>query len=254
MKKSKFLKLDARDFLKGLLVAVLTALLAGLYQVLQTGGDLTWLTLKPVVMAAAAAGISYLLKNLFSNSEDQFATNEKGFRVGSGVRMLILIAILAGVGSEADAQYFAPRGEEVKKVNPWNGFFRPVDKTMFIMRAASEEDLNKQSVWLFRPTVEITAMQLIPSATEGKMFDVSSFQSVGMGLSYQHFISIDGVPYNNYGFNFLLLFDAIPRETVALNISPTVTVSALKIMNFGVGYHFGLNKPFLLTGLTYTFD
>ena len=248
------MKLDAHDFLKGLIVAVLTALLGGLYQLLQAGGDITWLNFKPVLMASAAAGISYLLKNLLSNSEDQFAINEKGLKVGSGMRILILMAVLSGIGFQAQAQYLIPRGEQEKKVNPWNGFFRPVDKSLFNISSAREGQGQGQSVWLFRPTVEITALQLIPSAAPGKMFDVSSFQSVGMGLSYQHFISVDGLPYNNYGFSFLLLFDAIPRETVALNISPTVTVSALKIMNFGAGYHFGLKKPFLLTGLIYAFD
>ena len=252
MKKSKFMKLDARDFLKGLLVAVLTALLTGLYQLLQAGGDLTWLAMKPVVMASAAAGLSYLIKNLLSNSEDQFVMNEKGKKVGAGLRMLILIAILSGFASPAQSQYLTPRGEE-KKANPWSGFFRPVDKTIFNMRAATA-DAGKQSVWLFRPTVEVTALQLIPSTSSEKVFDVSSFQSVGMGLSYQHFIEYNGQPYNNYGFNFLVMFDAIPRETTALNLSLAAAVSALEFMNFGVGYNFGMKKPFLLTGLTYNFN
>jgi hypothetical protein len=251
MKKSKFLNLNARDFLKGLLVAVLTALLTGVYQLLQMGGDLSWLTLKPVVMASAAAGLSYLIKNLLSNSQDEFAKTERGESPGVAAKFLIIGIVLSAFSVQSQAQYLTPRGEEpAKKVSPWNGFFKPVDNSIFNIKAPSAG----RSVWLFRPTVEISAMQLIPSEVEGKIFDVSSFQSVGMGVSYQHFVEYNSEPYNNYGVNLLVLFDAIPRETTSLNLSTVVSISALEFMNFGVGYNFGMKKPFLLTGLIYNFN
>lgn len=71
MKKSKFLSLNAQDYLKGFLVAIGTALLTGLYDLLQTNAAFDWITLKPVVLASVAAGVAYLLKNLFTNSQGQ---------------------------------------------------------------------------------------------------------------------------------------------------------------------------------------
>jgi hypothetical protein len=218
--------------------------------------------LKPVVLAAVGAGISYLIKNLLTNSDDEILTMERGGSTGGsgGVsRILILIVILSGLSMYASAQHPTPREVAAreaafkKEVNPWQGFFKPVDKSLLNLSYALSVEENK-SVWLFRPTVEVSALQLIPSKVEGKVFDVSSFQSVGMGLSYQHFISYNGQPYNNYGFNLLLLFDAIPRETTTLNLSFAGTVSFLEFMNFGAGYNLGMKKPFILTGLTYNFN
>lgn len=66
---SGFLKLNAKDFLKGLLMAVIMAFVTGLYEVMQAGQfDFTWLTLKPILMISAGAGLSYLIKNIFTNN------------------------------------------------------------------------------------------------------------------------------------------------------------------------------------------
>jgi hypothetical protein len=254
MKKSKYLKLNSSDFLKGLLVALITALLTGLYQVIQTGGDLTWIALKPVILATVGAGISYLLKNLFTNSEGETGRDESGKPIGAPAKIIFLAILFSGIELSGSAQHPTPRQQVPDKVknDPWSGFFAPVDKNLFAVRSLRESP--SPSVWLFRPTVGISAMQLTPSSVEGKVFDVSSFQSVGAGMSYQHFVDYNGNPYNNYGFNFLFLFDAIPRETTTLNVSVAGTMSALEFINFGVGYNLGLKKPFILTGLIYNFN
>ena len=74
--KSKFLKLNARDFLRGLLIAVLTALLTGLINILDAGAVFTWATIKPVLIAGLSAALSYLLKCLATNSQDRMFTRE----------------------------------------------------------------------------------------------------------------------------------------------------------------------------------
>jgi len=78
MKTSKFLKLNAADFVKGFIMAVLTVIVTGLYTALTsspphfpTGSE--WATLG---MAGLAAGIAYIIKNLFTNSEDKFMKTE----------------------------------------------------------------------------------------------------------------------------------------------------------------------------------
>jgi uncharacterized membrane protein len=75
--KSKFLTLSWIDLGKGLLVAFFSALITGLYELLQAGAALDWLTIKPVLLAAVAAMLGYLIKNLFTNSTGEFAKLEK---------------------------------------------------------------------------------------------------------------------------------------------------------------------------------
>lgn len=76
---SKFLRLNATDFLKGLVLATITALVTGTYELIQSGWALTfdWVTWKPVVMTTAAAALSYLIKNFFTNSSGNVLKLEK---------------------------------------------------------------------------------------------------------------------------------------------------------------------------------
>ena len=75
--KSTFLSLDVKDFIKGLIVTVIGAILTGIYQIINTGGELTLESLKVIGITGLGAGLSYLLKNYFSNSEDKILTKEK---------------------------------------------------------------------------------------------------------------------------------------------------------------------------------
>jgi len=69
MKNSKFLNLNWADIGKGLLIAFLTAFLGGVLELLQSGVlPVTWVVIQPILELSLAAGVSYLLKNLFSNS------------------------------------------------------------------------------------------------------------------------------------------------------------------------------------------
>lgn len=77
MKKSTFGKIDGSDLLKGLLVAVLTAFVTGLYNGIQAGTfELTWLFIKPIVLSSVGAGLAYVIKNWLTNSEDKFLKTE----------------------------------------------------------------------------------------------------------------------------------------------------------------------------------
>lgn len=72
--KSSFLKLNARDFFRGLLVAVGAAALGVLYGAVQTDFNLTWEYWQPVVIdtikAAIQGFLAYLALNLFSGNND----------------------------------------------------------------------------------------------------------------------------------------------------------------------------------------
>ncbi len=72
--RSKFFRLNTRDFTKGLIVTVICAFITGFYQLIANGFTVNWITMKPVVIAAIGAGVSYLTKNLLTNSNGDFMT------------------------------------------------------------------------------------------------------------------------------------------------------------------------------------
>ena len=69
--------LGSKDFYKGLIVAVITALMTFLIEALQKESPIDLDLLKRLGVAAIIGMLSYLLKNLFTNSKDQFMTKEK---------------------------------------------------------------------------------------------------------------------------------------------------------------------------------
>jgi hypothetical protein len=75
--KANFLNLNWYDFGKGAVVAVLTAVLATLTTLLQTGKLFDKASLPVIGTAALTAFIAYLGKNLFTNSQGQLLTTEK---------------------------------------------------------------------------------------------------------------------------------------------------------------------------------
>ena len=74
--KSKLLSLDWKDFSRGLLIAFLTAVITGIINILDTGAVFTWVALRPVLIAGISAALSYLLKCLATNSQDQMFKRE----------------------------------------------------------------------------------------------------------------------------------------------------------------------------------
>jgi VIT1/CCC1 family predicted Fe2+/Mn2+ transporter len=71
MKDSKLLSLNAKDLIKGLIVAILTALITYLYEAVQTENFFTIETLKKSGMVALAALLGYLIKNFFSTPKSK---------------------------------------------------------------------------------------------------------------------------------------------------------------------------------------
>ena len=66
MKQSKLLSLNMRDYLRGLAMAALSSGLTGLYKIIDGGAMPTMKDFRTMGMVALAAGLSYLLKNLFT--------------------------------------------------------------------------------------------------------------------------------------------------------------------------------------------
>jgi branched-subunit amino acid transport protein len=71
---SLFLTLNKQDYLKGLIVAVISAVITVIYSTIQTGTlTLDW---KSIATAALSAALAYITKNLLTNSEDKFLAKD----------------------------------------------------------------------------------------------------------------------------------------------------------------------------------
>lgn len=72
--KSSLFTLNKADFVKGLVIAVLTAVITVVYSTVQTGSfTFDW---KEISVAALSAALAYITKNLLTNSNDQFLTKD----------------------------------------------------------------------------------------------------------------------------------------------------------------------------------
>jgi hypothetical protein len=72
--KSLFFTLNKQDYLKGLIVAVISAVITVIYSTIQTGTlTLDW---KAIATAALSAALAYITKNLLTNSEDKFLAKD----------------------------------------------------------------------------------------------------------------------------------------------------------------------------------
>jgi hypothetical protein len=77
MKSSSFLSLNVNDLIKGIIMAFLAAFLITIYGVLNGGGFPSHSEWVDALHAAITATLAYLLKNVFTNSQDQFLKTEQ---------------------------------------------------------------------------------------------------------------------------------------------------------------------------------
>lgn len=82
MKNSKLFRLNLNDFLKGLLVVVLTAIVSTLYQnFISVPPKIDW---QMVLNNSILAGLGYILKQIGTNSRGNILTKEKKSDLGGG--------------------------------------------------------------------------------------------------------------------------------------------------------------------------
>lgn len=75
--KSDFLKLNIKDYLRGLFVAGLTAALIALQPIVERGTLPTLAELKAIAIVGVTAGIAYLIKNLITNKNDKILKDDR---------------------------------------------------------------------------------------------------------------------------------------------------------------------------------
>ena len=126
------------------------------------------------------------------------------------------------------------------------GFFSKVPSDLSY--SANKRGVN--DAWLIRPTVQLTAVQIL----FGKTTEVKSLSQVGTGVSYAHFVDNGGVPYQNFSADLILLYGTEFTEVAPLKLSLALSVTAWQYLSFGGGYSFMDKRFFLLTGITYRFN
>lgn len=75
--KSKFLSLDTKDAINGFIVAFLSAALTAVLATLDSGTLPTLAELKSAGIIGLTAGLSYLIKNVLTNSNGELVKAEK---------------------------------------------------------------------------------------------------------------------------------------------------------------------------------
>ncbi len=72
--KSSFLSLNTKDFVKGLVITVLTSVLSIIYSSLQAGSlTIDW---KVILTTGLTSAIGYIIKNYLTNSKDEILKKE----------------------------------------------------------------------------------------------------------------------------------------------------------------------------------
>ena len=74
---SEFLKLNGKDLFKGMIVAALAIITSSLSVILDAGALPTVAEWLQIAKVAGTAAVSYLLKNLFTNSNDEILKADK---------------------------------------------------------------------------------------------------------------------------------------------------------------------------------
>jgi hypothetical protein len=73
---SSFLSLNTKDFLKGLGITIGGSIIASAIAILNTGRLPNLIELKAIAISSISVGVAYILKNLFTNSSNEFAKKE----------------------------------------------------------------------------------------------------------------------------------------------------------------------------------
>jgi hypothetical protein len=74
---SVYRKIDLKDVGKGVLIAFGTVFLLGLQQTLSNGNLPTLAELGTLAIAGLAAALAYIVKNVFTNSDNKFLEKEQ---------------------------------------------------------------------------------------------------------------------------------------------------------------------------------
>ena len=121
--------------------------------------------------------------------------------------------------------------------------FKPIPKDLFSSRMKATSDSVAHGVFIPRFTASATLQEFYVNK-ETNVLEQKFIMKTGVGISYAHFIPVDGLPYNNYSISALVLFPTSDPED---GITLAAIVSALKFAGIspgiGAGYDWGIKQP-----------
>jgi hypothetical protein len=131
------------------------------------------------------------------------------------------------------------------------GLFQPVPANLFENRYTVKADVQVPSVWLLRLNTGVMGTSYgINKVT--KQFEVIPLSAVGFGISYLHYKSVENLPFNDFGFNLLLLQN-IQSAGMGIGLYGTYNTGPLGLLNIGGHYDFSAKQFLIDTGLTFHF-
>ncbi|OPZ49401.1 MAG: hypothetical protein BWY95_00058 [Bacteroidetes bacterium ADurb.BinA104] len=147
-------------------------------------------------------------------------------------KTLLIVALLGIIAISSSAQ------------GKWENFFGRVPEVV----PTNDRGVNVQ--WLFRPVVQVSAMQF----TFSDQVLVAPLSSLGTGLTIGHFTEQNGEPYMDYAFSAIVLFGTDIGEVSPAEISLAGTIQLWQYVSFGGGYNLSSKKFFILTGVAFNFN
>lgn len=137
----------------------------------------------------------------------------------------------------------------VASFGQFQGFFQPVKENPYFKGAKNTVD-RASSLWLIRASGQVNALAFYYDK-EAKQVKTIPFGKVGFGIGYVRYKDVDGVPETNLSINALVLTDIDQPDATKITLG--ATVKTFNLVEVGLAYDFGLKRPMLLTGLSYTF-
>jgi hypothetical protein len=133
------------------------------------------------------------------------------------------------------------------------GLFRPVPQNLFKTDGWAINKEVKPSVWLWRLSANITAVELIYNKTT-KQFDSQALSSAGPAIGFRHYVAdSNGLPYNDFGVNLAVLLGTDIEHVTPANIKAALLINAFQFVNVGVDYGIGSKTFGILLGASVNF-
>lgn len=126
------------------------------------------------------------------------------------------------------------------------GLLRPVPNNYF-----SSKELGKVTSWIPRLNVGLNAVSYGKNP-ETKVLEVTPLSAVCFGIGMLHYKNVEGVPFNDFGFNLMYL-QLTDKVGSGVGLYGTYNTGMIGLLNLGGHYDFKVKQFFFDTGVTFHF-
>jgi hypothetical protein len=127
------------------------------------------------------------------------------------------------------------------------GLFKPVPKDLF----TTQKSLGNASQWLPRLNVGLSAISYGKNP-ETKVMEVTPLSAIVFGIGYLHYKNVEGVPFNDFGFNLAYL-QLTNKVGSGVGLYGTYNTGPVGLLNLGGHYDFNLKQFFFDSGVSFHF-